>query len=382
MRHDRLLSSPSQNSAPLWIAIAIVCALHLLLLGVSTIWSSSSPPPKPRTKLIAHTVRLDSFAPSLSAPVVSAPIIPPTTIPEEKPIVKEKIEKQEPVALIPPVPETLPEPKAPEVPPQVVENKPIPQPTPPPAKKPEPPKKQTPPKKAVDPKPATKPQETPVKAAAPAKKQPSKTEQVKGQEEKKEQQQKAEKEKKQQEEKLAKEKKQQEEKLEKEAQRKKEIAAAEKIAKQKEEALVAQARENLAKISQTRDKMNAVSSNSAVKEIAALPTTIGSLHIDALPVGETTAPSSWGSKEMSYSDEVAFRLKNALKLPEYGSVKIKLVIDRTGKVVQFETIHSESSKNKTYIESKIRSLLFSHFGQRFPGVTETAFVITLKNEKG
>ena len=116
-------------------------------------------------------------------------------------------------------------------------------------------------------------------------------------------------------------------------------------------------------------------------ETTALPKALGTLQVDALPLEVPGGASGdWGAKETSYSGEVASRLKKALKLPDYGAVKIKLTLDRSGKVVKLEIVQSESRKNKAYVESKIPTLLFPPFGQRFKDVSQNTFVITLQND--
>ncbi len=174
------------------------------------------------------------------------------------------------------------------------------------------------------------------------------------------------------------EKKRQKERAEAEKKRLEEQAAAQEAAHQREKALLAKAKENLAKLGETRDKIN--SSSSLNLESAAIPKELGSLHIDALPMGEGGKIGEWEAKEMSYGDEVAFRLKKALRLPDYGAVTIKLTLDRTGKVVKIETTKSENSKNKDYIERMVPTLVFSPFGQKFQGASQYTFLITLHND--
>lgn len=171
----------------------------------------------------------------------------------------------------------------------------------------------------------------------------------------------------------AEKKKLQLEKAAAEKKRELEVAAAHEAAKEK----MAKAKESLAKLNETRDKMHGAPS---VKlDSTSLPKEIASLHVDALPQG-TGEASRWGVKETSYSNEVAYRLKMNLKLPEYGEVKIKLTINRAGKVMKIEIVKSESKINKAYIESKIKNIQFSSFGHNFPDVEQNTFIITLQND--
>lgn len=111
----------------------------------------------------------------------------------------------------------------------------------------------------------------------------------------------------------------------------------------------------------------------------AIPKQIEQLQIDALPVG-STVPVDLSAKEVSYRDEIAYRLKMALKLPDYGEVKIKLTLDRSGKVASVQSVHAESTKNKQYIEKTVPSLIFPPFGTNFAQAAQYTFMITLNND--
>ncbi len=178
------------------------------------------------------------------------------------------------------------------------------------------------------------------------------------------------------------EKKQQQEKIEAEKKRQQEIATIQETARQKEQILLAKAKEKLAKVNETRDKISSSSANSPKIDLdmSLLPKELGNLQVDTLPIIEIGGNNWEGVKESNYVDEVAYRLKIALRLPDYGTVKIKLTLDRTGKVIKVETMHSESMKNKSYIESKVPTLLFPPFGQRFQGASQNTFIISLQND--
>lgn len=339
----------SKQNPLLFVIVLVVIALHLLLLGLGTFWHPAQPTPKPRSKVAVQTVRLK--------PIQSETTQGKTSIPAALPI----------PSVTPAVPLPIEQPKV--VPPasQLVKEDPLPSPV---TSNPVTQKEEAPPTL----KPA--PQETPkknTKQTAPVKKssEPAKkannNDSVKSkqaeQAEKKRQQEQAEK-KRQQE--LAEKKRQQE------------IAAAQEAARQKEQALLAKAKENLAKMSETRDKIN--TSSSVNLESTNLPKEIVSLHVDALPLGGSEGSGEWGTKETSYKDEIAYRLKMALKLPDYGAVKIKLTLSRTGKVVKIEIVKSESNKNKAYVENKIPTLLFPSFGQKFQGEPHYTFEFLLQND--
>ncbi|MBJ7448859.1 MAG: hypothetical protein JHC93_00695 [Parachlamydiales bacterium] len=80
-------------------------------------------------------------------------------------------------------------------------------------------------------------------------------------------------------------------------------------------------------------------------------------------------------KEMSYLDEVVGALQQSLILPEYGSVKIELTINKNGSVANLKVVSSESSKNKKYIEENLTTFLFS------PNTTsQSTFSVILCNQ--
>lgn len=437
---DAFHSFSSKQNSLLFVIVLVVIALHLLLLGLGTFWQPAAPAPKPRSKVIVQTVRLKPIQSETAQSLASVPatipnpvvqplsfpieqpkaelsILPPakekevllpepesivqkeeTLIPKPDPVVqKEELSPLKPDPIMPkeevlstqeiPTPKEIPiikeEPEPALIPvtpslsiPAKVESKPQPKLLPPKPVQKEMPKK--------DSKPAA-----PIKKAAESTKKNPKNESAKSKQaeeaEKKRQQEQAEKkrqqdvaEKKRQQEVAEMEKKRQQEIAEIERKRQQEIAVAQEAARQKEQALLTKAKENLAKMSETRDKIS--TSPSVSLNSTTIPKEIASLHVDALPLGGSEGSGDWGTKEASYSDEIAYRLKMALKLPDYGAVKIKLILDRTGKVIKVEIMKSESNKNKAYVESKIPTLLFPSFGQKFQGQSQYTFEFLLQND--
>lgn len=404
------LSPSSHRNSPFFTIALIVIIMHFLLLAIGTLWNPSPLAPNLRAKMIVQTVRLKPFEstiaqtptpiptiqpiiapmPTLNAPIEQAKMeMPPISQPlkeeippqlnlplqqEAAPFIQATPIKKEESQVIPSVQEATPTPAetpslaSPTLP---VKGESKPQPKTPSSK----PASQEIPK-------TTDKKSAPVKKPSETAKKSTKVETAKSkpaeEAEKKRQREQAEAEKKRQQEIVEIERKKQQE-AEAERKRKQEIAAAQETARQKEQALLAKAKETLAKMGETRDKISS-SSSSVNLEAAALPQELGDLQVDALKLGEMGSSGEWGTKEMSYSDEVAYRLKMALRFPDYGAVKIKLTLDRTGRVVKVETIQSESSKNQAYVESKIPTLLFPSFGQRFQGVSQNTFVFTLQND--
>lgn len=146
------------------------------------------------------------------------------------------------------------------------------------------------------------------------------------------------------------------------------------IARVKQRELLAKAQQSIANIDKTRGKI-ANAKNSDLLTATALPGRIDSLQVDALPNAEPLTP-----REMGYRDELASRLRLLLKLPEHGEVKVKLTLERSGKVANLVIVNSQSAVNKTYIEKKVPGLSFPAFGNNFEGESQYTFIIALSNE--
>lgn len=145
-------------------------------------------------------------------------------------------------------------------------------------------------------------------------------------------------------------------------------------AKVKRRELLASAQKNIAKIEHTRDKLG----GGEIASLAAtvLPGRIESLQVETFP--EST--SALTSQEMSYYDELASRLKLQLRLPEYGEVRIKLTLNRSGQFVKVSVTSTESATNRKHVEKTIPTLKFPSFGNNFKDIPEYTFVISLSNE--
>lgn len=405
-------SSKSDQKLLLWVSL-LVCLFHVLFLFFGRLWNPISPKSDSRSKkVIVQTIQLKTTAiehpqavvqvdkiEKEPSPIVTPPIVP-EIVKEEPPVAsptllsdleqkkeerkEEKIEElkeekkaiplknDEPVALEPltekkisteihhKAPEhmtPLPGPKKPTGP--QMPKKPALKEAPVPIKKPIPQKKVEPEKIK---KPEVKKQE---------KSEVDKKALEKEIERKKKEQQQIENEKKR----IENEKKAQKEQAEREKKRQQELAAAKEAARQQEEASLNKAKEQFAKISETKNKLNTVST--VALEQTAIPKQL-SLTIDHLSVKESQGEV--GREEVNYKDEIKFRLQSALRLPDYGTITIKLTLDKTGKVLKVETIQSESAKNKTYVESQVPIQFFPPFGSRFSGTTQQTFTITLTND--
>lgn len=156
-----------------------------------------------------------------------------------------------------------------------------------------------------------------------------------------------------------------------EAQRVKQTEAAQ--AKRRE--LLANAQKSIAQIEQTRDKLSATSAKSMLT--AALPGRIDALQVETF-LGSDEGKLS--SQEISYYDELAGRLKLLLRLPEYGEVKIKLTLERSGRFVKVSVVNAQSVNNRKYVEKTLPTLTYPGFGSNFDDAAQYTFVIALSNE--
>lgn len=158
--------------------------------------------------------------------------------------------------------------------------------------------------------------------------------------------------------------------------RQKKMEMEQQAAKAKQQKLLSQVQENISKIEKSHSKIN--QTNISNNDFAPSPKAISGLQIDNFPNDNSRHQLS--GKEASYRDELASRLKLLLKLPEYGEVKIKLTLDRSGKVATVIVLSAASTANRKYIEQKLQTLIFPAFGANFDQLTYYTFTITLCND--
>jgi colicin import membrane protein len=139
----------------------------------------------------------------------------------------------------------------------------------------------------------------------------------------------------------------------------------------KRQKLLAQVQQNIEKIERRSDKVGSKSTG-----LPDLPKRIEKLQIESI----TTNENRMSGQEVGFRDELASRLRLLLKLPDYGEVKVKLTLNRSGKVSKVEIINTQSTVNKSYIETVLPTLTFAPFGTNFKGLDQYTFMITLTNE--
>ncbi len=146
-------------------------------------------------------------------------------------------------------------------------------------------------------------------------------------------------------------------------------SAARKVERQ---SLLAKAQESIAKIQLKNDN------NGAGKILKQQELKIPDMPVSASVSSAEAADMS--VEEMCYRDELAGRLKLLLRLPEYGEVKIKLTVERSGRFVKLAVVGAESEANRNYLEDVLPTLSFPAFGTHFPGIAQHTFSITLSHE--
>ena len=356
MRSSSSINAQSYDRS-LWFIALFVISAHILLLILTEFYVAAPAtlkPPKKRA-LIVQTVTLEPPRPqppaqsaktvTVAEPVVSAPQveIAPVEAPAPPPVEpeapkQETVKQPEKKAVLP---KPQPKPPAPvPAPKKTVQKK-----APPKKAEIKPKAKETPKKETSKPKPAAKP--APKKAPEVKPKTPPK------QSAKTDPQAEA-----------AKAKQAAEAKAKAESARIKAEAD-----KSKRLDLIASAQKSIAKMERSSGTLTSSSTSSA-----AVPGKIESLAVETFPEG-----SSLSEREITYYDELASRLKVLLRLPEYGEVRIKLTLDRSGKFVKVAIVSAESSANKKYIEKTLPTLKYPSFGNNFTGMLEYTFVISLSN---
>jgi hypothetical protein len=146
---------------------------------------------------------------------------------------------------------------------------------------------------------------------------------------------------------------------------------------EREQALFSDALSSLERSESIQAKKN---SSSNVVASSKAPTKIAALASEGMVSIQATDGANYSSRERSYYDELVARLKLALKLPEYGEVKVKLTLTRQGQVAKVVVTAAKSQKNKTYIEKMLAKTSFPRFGDNFGSDKEHTFQLNLSNE--
>lgn len=87
-----------------------------------------------------------------------------------------------------------------------------------------------------------------------------------------------------------------------------------------------------------------------------------------------------GVEDHGYYSQLAACLKENLRLPEFGEVRVSLTLDCRGKVIQVKIISAQNENNKRYVEKILPKVNFPSFDQAFKNEKEHTFSITLAND--
>ncbi len=144
---------------------------------------------------------------------------------------------------------------------------------------------------------------------------------------------------------------------------------------QKEKELSTKRKITKQKIASVKQSGQSLLASIPMESDVAIPKGVTGLQVEGIPV---TASGLLNSTEASYQGKIKFRLEQNLRLPERGEVEIKLTLNKSGKIVKFETTSPQSLKNRQYIEQKIPSIVFPEFDASLNGETQHLFTIQLK----
>jgi hypothetical protein len=77
---------------------------------------------------------------------------------------------------------------------------------------------------------------------------------------------------------------------------------------------------------------------------------------------------------LDFRPDVASYLHEALILPEFGEVKIAIVVSKDGKVSKIEVLESKSRKNEEFLKNRLSEMFFPWLNE------ETKLTLVIKNE--
>jgi colicin import membrane protein len=126
-------------------------------------------------------------------------------------------------------------------------------------------------------------------------------------------------------------------------------------------------------LSQAKERIGKIQKAPFTKDAAS---TIAPAKIEALQIDQLSIDTP---QEISYKDELSQRLKSLMKLPEYGEVRLKLTLNRSGKVMKVKILQSDSASNQKHVEEALPSLKMPPFGKNFENQAEYTFTITMSN---
>ncbi len=84
-------------------------------------------------------------------------------------------------------------------------------------------------------------------------------------------------------------------------------------------------------------------------------------------------------EELTYGAFLVGYLQNTLDLPERGDVKLKMEIDRFGRLIDCEVLETRSEKNAEFLKNRLPELSFPCLNDFDILETAQTFTITFRN---
>ncbi len=126
--------------------------------------------------------------------------------------------------------------------------------------------------------------------------------------------------------------------------------------------------ENIAKIEAKRD-------NTLPSQAMVIPKPINALKADVYDIQAEAV------EETSYKDNLILYLKDALHLPGYGTVKIRLTLQKDGTIQDVMALASDSEVNRLYLENTLQELIFPPFTEELANKKTYTFVLTFCSDQ-
>ncbi|MFY7842569.1 MAG: hypothetical protein ACOVOR_00925 [Rhabdochlamydiaceae bacterium] len=86
-----------------------------------------------------------------------------------------------------------------------------------------------------------------------------------------------------------------------------------------------------------------------------------------------------GDQDTGYEEQLIGYLKQTLVLPESGSVKVKINVDFSGRIVEVLIIETHSDANKKYLETHLKNLILPGFNKQVQKKYGTTFIFNFNS---
>lgn len=91
------------------------------------------------------------------------------------------------------------------------------------------------------------------------------------------------------------------------------------------------------------------------------------------------APAQEEPALLSYTASLVKELTQMLQLPEYGEVKIKIIVSPAGKIIELLVLQAESKANKLYLEKCLPNIVLPKYNEKVTLNNEQTFTLTFCN---